>query len=80
MSEVDWWSFLQMFQDIRTFTALYNDITPTVSKYWTGPVEMSTYTNSEIEAYSCVAGNVACNAAPAVFSPADAWSGTVNNP
>ena len=49
-----------MFQDIRTFTALYNDITPTVSKYWTGPVEVSTYTNSEIEAYSCVAGDVAC--------------------
>ncbi len=69
-----------MFQDIRTFTALYNDITPTVSKYWTGPVEVSTYTNAEIEAYSCVGGNVACNAAPAVFSPADAWSGTVNNP
>ena len=80
MSELDWWSFLQMFQDIRTFTTLYNDITPTVSKYWSGPVETSTYTNSEIEAFSCVAGSVSCNAAPAVFSPADAWSGTVNNP
>ena len=42
-------------------------------------VEMSTYTNSEIESYSCVAGDVACNAAPAVPSPADAWSGTINN-
>jgi len=42
-------------------------------------VEMSTYTRSEIESYSCVAGDVACNAAPAVPSPADAWSGTINN-
>jgi len=42
-------------------------------------VEMSTYTRSEIESYSCVADDVACNAAPAVPSPADAWSGTINN-
>ena len=42
-------------------------------------VEMSTYTRSEIESYSCVAGDVACNAAPAVPSPADAWSNTINN-
>jgi hypothetical protein len=42
-------------------------------------VEMSTYTRSEIESYSCVGGDVACNAAPAVPSPADAWSGTINN-
>ena len=41
---------------------------------------MPTYNNSLQEAYSCVAGDVACNAAPAVPSPADAWSGTVNNP
>ena len=95
-----------MFQDIRTVTTLFNDITPTVSKYWEGPgillsplclhwrgpvslrlppnmnffaVEMSTYTRSEIESYSCVADDVACNAAPAVPSPADAWSGTINN-
>jgi hypothetical protein len=40
---------------------------------------MATYTNSEIEAYSCVAYDVSCNAAPAVSSPADAWSGTINN-
>jgi hypothetical protein len=26
-----------MFQDIRTVTTLFNDITPTVSKYWEGP-------------------------------------------
>eukprot|EP00287_Rhodomonas_sp_CCMP768_P006856 CAMPEP_0196717300 /NCGR_PEP_ID=MMETSP1091-20130531/683_1 /TAXON_ID=302021 /ORGANISM="Rhodomonas sp., Strain CCMP768" /LENGTH=69 /DNA_ID=CAMNT_0042057573 /DNA_START=156 /DNA_END=365 /DNA_ORIENTATION=+ len=69
-----------MFQDVRTFTSLYNQITPTVSKFWSGPVEMSTYTASQIEAFSCVAGDVGCNAAPAVESPADAWSGTVNNP
>ena len=41
-------------------------------------VEMSTYTNSEIESYSCVGGDVSCNDAPAVPSPADAWSGTIN--
>ena len=66
-------------QDIRTATMLFNDVTPTVSQYWTGPVEMPTYTRSEIEAFSCVAGDVACNAAPAVPSPADAWSGMINN-
>jgi len=60
--------------------ALFNDVTPTVSKFWSGPVEMPSYTHAEMEAYSCVAGDVACNAAPAVPSPADAWSGTVNNP
>lgn len=27
----------EMFQDIRTVTTLFNDITPTVSKYWEGP-------------------------------------------
>ena len=43
-------------------------------------VELPTYTHDEMEAYSCVAGDVACNSAPAVPSPADAWSGTVNNP
>ena len=48
-------------------------------RYWSGPVEMPTYTRSEIEAYSCVADDVACNAAPAVPSPADAWSGMINN-
>jgi hypothetical protein len=68
-----------MFQDVKMIVSLYNDVTPTVSKYWEGPVEMATYTNSEIEAYSCVADDVACNAAPAVPSPADAWSGTINN-
>ena len=40
---------------------------------------MNTYTASEVESFSCVAGDVACNAAPAIFSPADAWSGTINN-
>lgn len=28
-----------MFADVRSFTTLYNDITPTVSKYWEGPGE-----------------------------------------
>ncbi|EKX43518.1 hypothetical protein GUITHDRAFT_110638 [Guillardia theta CCMP2712] len=70
----------RMFQDIRCYVSLFNDVTPTVSKYWSGPVEMSTYTHSEIEAYSCVAGDVACNAAPAVISEAGNWSGTMNNP
>jgi len=51
-----------MFQDISQIVALYNDITPTVSKGWSGPVEMPRYTNALIEAYSCVAGDVACNA------------------
>ena len=40
---------------------------------------MPTYTGALIEAYSCVADDVACNAAPANPSPADAWSGTINN-
>ena len=48
--------------------------------YWSGPVEMPTYNRALQEAYSCVAGDVACNAAPAVPSPADAWSGQINNP
>ena len=30
-----------MFSDVRSFTALYNDITPTVSKYWEGPGNIS---------------------------------------
>ena len=68
-----------MFPDIRNVTSLFNDITPTVSQYWSGPFEMPIYTRSEIEAYSCVACDVACNAAPAVPSPADAWSGMINN-
>ena len=41
---------------------------------------MPTYTQSEIESYTCMMDVVPCNAAPAVPSPADAWSGTVNNP
>jgi len=57
-----------------------NAVTPTVSKFWEGPVEMSTYVDSQVEAYSCVAGDVACNAAPATASAADSWSGTINNP
>jgi len=27
----------EMFQDIRNVTSLFNDVTPTVSKYWEGP-------------------------------------------
>jgi hypothetical protein len=45
---------------------------------WSGPVEMPSYINAQKEAYSCVAGNVACNAAPAVPSPADSWHGPNN--
>jgi hypothetical protein len=26
-----------MFSDVRSFTTLFNDVTPTVSKYWEGP-------------------------------------------
>ena len=52
---------------------------PPHHRFWTGPVEMPTYINAQKEAYSCVAGDVACNAAPAVPSPADAWSGQINN-
>ena len=40
---------------------------------------MSSYTRAEQEAYSCVAGDVACNAAPMVPSPADVWIGNINN-
>ena len=46
---------------------------------WAGPVEFPTYTKSLIESYSCVAGDVPCNAAPLVYSEADSWSGMVNN-
>jgi len=42
-------------------------------------VEMPSYTNALKEAYSCVGGDVACNAAPAIPSPADSWTGP-NNP
>eukprot|EP00281_Chroomonas_sp_CCMP1168_P022467 CAMPEP_0206228972 /NCGR_PEP_ID=MMETSP0047_2-20121206/9447_1 /ASSEMBLY_ACC=CAM_ASM_000192 /TAXON_ID=195065 /ORGANISM="Chroomonas mesostigmatica_cf, Strain CCMP1168" /LENGTH=69 /DNA_ID=CAMNT_0053652237 /DNA_START=40 /DNA_END=249 /DNA_ORIENTATION=+ len=68
-----------MFATVRQYSALFNDNTPTVSHFWTGPVEQATYTNSEIEAFSCAAGDVACNAAPALPSPADSWSGMTNN-
>jgi hypothetical protein len=64
---------------IKNTLVKFNDITPTVSHDWGGPVEFATYTNLEIEAYSCVAGDVACNTAPAVPSTADAWSGQINN-
>ncbi len=47
--------------------------------YWEEPVEFPAYTKSLIEAYSCVAGDVPCNAAPLIYSVADSWSGTVNN-
>ncbi|EKX44208.1 hypothetical protein GUITHDRAFT_109995 [Guillardia theta CCMP2712] len=59
---------------------VYNDITPTVSKNWSGPIEMPQYTKALIEAYSCVGGDVGCNAAPANPTAADTWSGTRNNP
>ena len=54
-----------MIQDVETIVS-NNDIAPTVSKYWTGTVEIVDYTNSEIETYSCVGGDVSCNDAPAV--------------
>eukprot|EP00285_Hemiselmis_virescens_P010447 CAMPEP_0173382292 /NCGR_PEP_ID=MMETSP1356-20130122/4791_1 /TAXON_ID=77927 ORGANISM="Hemiselmis virescens, Strain PCC157" /NCGR_SAMPLE_ID=MMETSP1356 /ASSEMBLY_ACC=CAM_ASM_000847 /LENGTH=69 /DNA_ID=CAMNT_0014336549 /DNA_START=19 /DNA_END=228 /DNA_ORIENTATION=- len=69
-----------MFQDIRNLALLYNDITPTVSHGWEGPIEMPSYIKCLQEAYSCVADDVACNAAPAVPSKADEWSGMTNNP
>ena len=46
--------------------------------FWDGPVEFETYINAEKEAYSCVAEDVGCNAAPAVPSPADSWEGPNN--
>ena len=68
-----------VLQDIRTFQELdipvYID--PTRTPNWSGalPTGFPTYYNSETESYSCVAGAVRCNAAPAIPSPADAWTG-----
>ena len=45
-----------LLSDIRQFVSLFNDITPTVSKGWVGPVELPSYTRALMEAYSCVAG------------------------
>ena len=42
-------------------------------------VEMPSDTNALKEAYSCVAGDVACNAGPAMPSAADSWTDP-NNP
>jgi hypothetical protein len=50
-----------------------------IRSYWEGPVELPTYTRAEIEAYSTVADDVSGSAAPAVPSPADEWSGQINN-
>eukprot|EP00284_Hemiselmis_tepida_P006478 CAMPEP_0174925804 /NCGR_PEP_ID=MMETSP1355-20121228/8158_1 /TAXON_ID=464990 /ORGANISM="Hemiselmis tepida, Strain CCMP443" /LENGTH=69 /DNA_ID=CAMNT_0016171761 /DNA_START=42 /DNA_END=251 /DNA_ORIENTATION=+ len=68
-----------MFQDIRNLVSLYNDVTPTKSHFWEGPIELPSYICALKEAYSCVAGDVACNACPAVPSEADKWSGMTNN-
>lgn len=64
-----------LLQDVRQMLAImdgkfYNDITPTVSKFWPEdfPIEMESYTKCLVEAYSCVGGDVACNAAPAIPS------------
>lgn len=50
-----------------------------IFSFWSGPVEIPTYTRAEIEAYSTVADDVSGSAAPAIPSPADAWSGEINN-
>ena len=66
-------------QDIRSFQQLdipvYID--PTRTPNWAAsiPTDFTTYVNSETESQSCVGGSVACNAAPAIYSPADAWTG-----
>mmetsp|Transcript_4583 Transcript_4583/g.11538 ORF Transcript_4583/g.11538 Transcript_4583/m.11538 type:complete len:103 (+) Transcript_4583:2-310(+) len=59
---------------------VYHDITPTRSHFWPAdfPLEMDSYEKCLIEAYSCVCGDVACNAAPAIPSPADDWHGPNN--
>ncbi len=66
-------------QDIRTLQQLdipvYID--PTRTPNWAAslPTDFTTYVNSETESQSCVGGSVSCNAAPAIYSPADAWTG-----
>ena len=66
-------------QDIRTLQSLdvpvYID--PTRTPNWSPalPTDFSTYVNSETQAQSCVGGDVGCNAAPAIPSPANAWTG-----
>jgi len=66
-------------QDIRTLQQLdipvYID--PTRTPNWSGalPTDFSTYINSETQSQSCVGGDVGCNAAPAIPSPANAWTG-----
>ena len=50
-----------------------------VLSYWSGPVEIPTYTRAEIEAWSTVADDVGGNGAPAIPSPADERSGQINN-
>jgi hypothetical protein len=58
-----------LLADVRNFQALsyapdalskdvtpgaYNQVTPTISKYWTGPGELASFTAAEHEAYDCV--------------------------
>jgi hypothetical protein len=60
---------------ICLYSPVYID--PTRTPNWSGalPTDFSTYINSETESQSCVGGSVACNAAPAIPSPADGWTG-----
>ena len=66
-------------QDIRTFQQLdipvYID--PTRTPNWSAalPTSFATTINSETQSQSCVGGDVGCNAAPAIPSPANAWTG-----
>jgi len=41
------------FHEIQQFTALFNDVTPTVSQYWSGPTELPNYTLAESQAGGC---------------------------
>jgi hypothetical protein len=52
-------------------------IDPTRTPNWSPalPTDFVTYVNSETQSQSCVGGDVGCNAAPAIPSPANAWTG-----
>ena len=43
----------EQFHEIQQFTNLFNDVTPTVTQYWTGPVEVPNYTLAESQAAGC---------------------------
>jgi hypothetical protein len=52
-------------------------IDPTRTPNWSPalPTSFATTINSETQSQSCVGGDVGCNAAPAIPSPANAWTG-----